>query len=207
METSECGLFLDNTEYSCHGQYAPSQPVYSDVSDYPMDSHFPPQTPLVSSSIIVPHFNFPAESELPKATYDGIFHLRSQFDEESWVPHPNVQDPLPMTELTYDLPSEIPVLLSLKIVDKTTDISEMLNPFNSTSNTYPIDSDSVSIKVLKPGGTPSPLKSPKKRKRADLDAMTATLCRSACSQPTRKQESPKKEVAPMKKPNAKKKPR
>ena len=121
-----------------------------------MDSHFPPQTPVASSSNIVPHFNFPAESELPKSTFDGIFHLRSQFNEETWIPHPNVHHPLPMTELTYDLPSEIPFLLPLKLVDKTTDISEMLNPFNSTSNTYPIDSDSVSIKVLKPGGTPSP---------------------------------------------------
>lgn len=221
-ERSECGLYLDNhTEYPSHGQYVPSQPVYCEAADYPIDSHFPPDFAVASSSKIPPQFNFPMDSNLPLATHDGVFHLHSPFDTQPWSSPANDRDTCFTTYSTNRLPFQNPYpfcsLAPEKLpvsrphppipVDQKTNISETLDLLNSKSTTSPTSTGLVLINVLKPGGTPSPLRSVKKRKRADSDAITPTLRRSTRSQPPTKQQSPKKELYPTRKPSPKKKPR
>ncbi len=68
-------------------------------------------------------------------------------------------------------------------------------PSNSISTAYLATTETNVIEVLKPGGTPSPVKTPRKRKRVGSDSTPATpLRRSGRSQSPKKQQPGKKKA-------------
>jgi hypothetical protein len=182
-------------DYACHVQYPPIQPGYCPDSDFPIDSDLSHQAPVASSSKITLPFVFPSLSDVPMASHDGLFDVQG-FNTEPWPPYPNVGQPMFIMAFDAHLQSGIPM-------NNPTDGSEPLQ-LKSPSIIYPAVNDTNHINVLKPGGTPSPLKSPRKRKRADSGAASPTLRRSARSQALKNDQSLNNDKSPKKRESPKK---